>query len=327
MVSDASSGGSQKPPDRGAPGDRPAEDPHHVALTQELARLLAAAIAQQQASNSAGGAPLGSELANLASLVARAGSQRNLAPVFNDGLSALSYARSQPSSAPAAAPEQAELPPDDEPMPIPSTWRQPRPPDDEGWIRKQMGAAGLGLLAGLIIVVPTVLWLSGWLSGAQRLKAGGRTPVADVRPTEVKTVKVQIKPAEHAPSVATPYVTGSVEPTPHPVPAARPAEQAAAVATVKPIEPPRPQIEDLLTQARLRVEAGDVRAARDILAAADAEGKGAALFALAETYDPNMLAAWGTRGVAADVIKARALYRKALEAGAARSQARLDALR
>ena len=51
------------------------------------------------------------------------------------------------------------------------------------------------------------------------------------------------------------------------------------------------------------------------------------MFALAETYDPNMLAAWGTRGVAADVAKARALYRKALSLGAERAQVRLDALR
>ncbi len=50
-------------------------------------------------------------------------------------------------------------------------------------------------------------------------------------------------------------------------------------------------------------------------------------FALAETYDPNMLAAWGTRGVAADVAKARALYRKALSLGAERAQVRLDALK
>jgi len=36
-------------------------------------------------------------------------------------------------------------------------------------------------------------------------------------------------------------------------------------------------------------------------------------FALPETS--NMLAAWGTRGVAGDIVRARALYRKALNLG------------
>ena len=40
-----------------------------------------------------------------------------------------------------------------------------------------------------------------------------------------------------------------------------------------------------------------------------------------------MLAAWGSRGVAADVAKARALYRKALNLGVASAQNRLEALR
>jgi hypothetical protein len=50
-------------------------------------------------------------------------------------------------------------------------------------------------------------------------------------------------------------------------------------------------------------------------------------FALAETYDPNMLTAWGVRGVAADIARARALYRKALSFGVATAHARLEALK
>ena len=49
-------------------------------------------------------------------------------------------------------------------------------------------------------------------------------------------------------------------------------------------------------------------------------------FALAETYDPNMLAAWGTRGAIADVARAKALYHKSLGLGMARAQVRLEAL-
>ena len=64
-----------------------------------------------------------------------------------------------------------------------------------------------------------------------------------------------------------------------------------------------------------------------MLAGADDGAQGSISFALAETYDPNMLAAWGTRGVAADAAKARTLYRKAFGLGVARAQNRLDALK
>jgi TPR repeat protein len=64
-----------------------------------------------------------------------------------------------------------------------------------------------------------------------------------------------------------------------------------------------------------------------MLTASESVGPGPIVFALAETYDPNMLAAWGTRGVTSDVAKARALYRKAVELGVNRAQARLDALK
>ena len=67
--------------------------------------------------------------------------------------------------------------------------------------------------------------------------------------------------------------------------------------------------------------------AREVLGAAEEASQGPASFALAETYDPNMLAAWGSRGVAADVAKARALYRKALNLGVAHAQVRLEALK
>ena len=90
---------------------------------------------------------------------------------------------------------------------------------------------------------------------------------------------------------------------------------------------PKARIEELLSQVAQRIESGDVTGAREMLAGADDGGQGSVTFALAETYDPNMLAAWGTRGVAADAAKARALYRKAFGLGVARAQNRLDALK
>lgn len=86
-------------------------------------------------------------------------------------------------------------------------------------------------------------------------------------------------------------------------------------------------VEAVLAQAMRRIGSGDVAGAREILVAAENSQQGPVLFALAETYDPNMLAAWGSRGVAADIARARVLYRKALDLGVSRAQARLDALK
>jgi hypothetical protein len=119
------------------------------------------------------------------------------------------------------------------------------------------------------------------------------------------------QPAEAAPPPV-------IERAPVPVPA--PVARAA-------LEPPRPRVEDLLMQSERRIGSGDIMGAREFLAANEGVAPGQMLFALAETYDPLVLAAWGTRGISADVVKARALYAKARDLGEARAQARLDQLR
>jgi hypothetical protein len=361
VVKDASSengSGSPVATDGSAPqtqreiGHAPVPD-----LTQ-LAQLLAASIAQNQTGKGRG-FPTNAELTSLANLVSAAHGQRTLAPVFKDGLSSLSYTQARSSAGVGQAPLEVGHPHDDEPMPIPSTWRQPAAHDEEGWLRQQMGAAFVGLLAGLAIVVPTVFWLSGVFDsgkskGATSARASASAADAsalDAKPTadasEVRTVKVQVRPVakpEPAPQTAAQYVTGSVDvkppaPTPVPVlqavpahqplPAAQPAAPptVATATTAARLVEPKSRLEELLAQARRRVESGDVAGARELLANAEEGSQAAAVFALAETYDPNMLAAWGTRGVAADVVRARALYRKALSLGAERAQIRLDALK
>jgi hypothetical protein len=87
------------------------------------------------------------------------------------------------------------------------------------------------------------------------------------------------------------------------------------------------RIEELLAKASQRIESGDVIGAREMLAGAEDGTRGAISFALAETYDPNMLAAWGIRAIVADADKARELYHRASGLGVARAQNRLDALR
>jgi hypothetical protein len=328
---DASSGSSYAPSTDGSLGiDERGPQLTTSDLTRELAQLLAVSIARQQADKAAG-VPTNAGLTSLASLVSAVSAQRTLAPLTKDGLSALSYAKRTDRTA-VVAEVGGETHADDEPMPIPSTWREPSYDDDRSY-RQQMGAALLGLAAGLMIVVPTVLWMSGWFEAR---RSGPATPriAAAIEPkiAEVRTMKVQVHPVEKPVEAAAQYVTGSVAPRAaiEAVPAA--ADQPAASALAAKFAEPPPadhhaQPDDVITLASRRLESGDVAGAREMLATAEDGSQGRVLFALAETYDPNMLAAWGTRGVAADVARARALYRKALSLGVASAHGRLEALK
>ncbi len=82
----------------------------------------------------------------------------------------------------------------------------------------------------------------------------------------------------------------------------------------------------LVEKAEAMLERGDIIGARRELAEAAAAGNTHAKFALAETFDPNMLAARGLRVPVADAGTARALYTQALAAGDARAQRRLEGL-
>ena len=335
VVRNASSGSDHELPSRSSPNSD-GEAPQLPAgnLSHELAQLLAVSIARQQAGRSPGAAT-NAGLTSLANLVSATSAQRTLAPVFKDGLSALSYSQSRPKPAELVEPELDELPPDDEPMPIPSTWRQPTYGDDERWYRQQMGAALLGLAAGLTIVVPTVLWMIGWFEPYKSMPSAMSHVAAaatDLKSAEVRTMRVPVQSLEKPAEAAAQYVTGSIEsrvalesgPSASEQPSA--SALAAKFADTRVAEA-RGRPDDLLAQASRRVGNGDVAAAREMLAAAEEGSQGPVSFALAETYDPNMLAAWGSRGVTADVAKAKALYRKALSLGVVNAQNRLEALK
>ena len=296
-------------------------------LTQELAQLLAALIARNQVNK--GGAPTNAELTSLANLVSAAAARRTIAPASKDGLATRCYTQ------PAAAPP-LELGHHDEQTPILSTWRPPLARDDDRWFHQQMCATVLGLIAGLMIVVPTVLWLNGFFSPQRSETAAARAvPTAvdagtapEAKFADVKTVPADpVRTAEESPESEAQLVKGNVE-QPSRVPVdAEPPPLVAIIATARIIGPSQARIDGLLSQAAERIEGGDVAGAREMLAGADDGVQGAVSFALAETYDPNMLAAWGTRGADADAAKARALYQKAFGLGVARAQNRLDALR
>ena len=73
-------------------------------------------------------------------------------------------------------------------------------------------------------------------------------------------------------------------------------------------------VNEIVAQAERLISSGDVQGAREILTKSDT-AIGAIAFALAETYDPNTLAAWGAKGVQPDVARAKTLYRQAMEHG------------
>jgi hypothetical protein len=107
---------------------------------------------------------------------------------------------------------------------------------------------------------------------------------------------------------------------PSPTLAARPAPSAAAA---------QDQITtaQILAVAERFVATGDVLAARAMLQERAGSGEPRALFALAETYDPHMLASWAAQDAEPSVTYARFLYEAARRGGIAEAQTRIEALR
>jgi hypothetical protein len=75
----------------------------------------------------------------------------------------------------------------------------------------------------------------------------------------------------------------------------------------------RKDFEEILAPAAKRVISGDVVEARDILSKYPITSAASIAFALAETYDPNMLAAWSVSSISSDAPLARKLYRQSME--------------
>ena len=111
-----------------------------------------------------------------------------------------------------------------------------------------------------------------------------------------------------------PAATSAVPPAQ--MPSARPEPQSA----------PADPVAELMNSGLRHIGSGDIAAAREAFSRAASTGDPEATMALAETFDPNMLAAWGARDISADVGTARMLYGKALEAGVAKARMRIDAL-
>lgn len=109
-----------------------------------------------------------------------------------------------------------------------------------------------------------------------------------------------------------------------------PASDRPATMAARPTAPEAPGNTEparLMARASLLLDQGNIGAARIVLERAAEMGSAPALFALAETYDPAMLSAWGTFGTRGDVGKARELYAKAFAGGIQEAGDRLNASR
>jgi predicted nucleic acid-binding Zn-ribbon protein len=87
-----------------------------------------------------------------------------------------------------------------------------------------------------------------------------------------------------------------------------------------------PEVVRLMARASALLTQGNIGAARIVLERAVEIGDAMASFALAETYDPNVLASWGTYGTRGDASKARELYAKATAGGIRGAKDRINAL-
>jgi TPR repeat protein len=92
--------------------------------------------------------------------------------------------------------------------------------------------------------------------------------------------------------------------------------------------PAPPQVSNeavrLMAHAKRLLEQGNIAAARSVLERAAEAGNALATFMLAESYDPIVLAAWGTVGTQGDAAKAQQLYAKAAVGGTGALRAKAD---
>lgn len=210
---------------------------------------------------------------------------------FTDG--AATEAAGAAAAATAAAPparSQEYLP-----VPLPRVvWREDADGDGEAAISPVLAGGLVGLGAGLVVTLGLYI------------ASGGPNSV--------------FWPAAPPPVVRTsaPAATAA-EPAAGPI-------RTIGVATTEERREARDSTGEALKLAQGLVAQGDIAAAREILARVAAEGTPQALLSLAETYDPNVLAAWGVRSAEADAERARHLYTSALAAGIEQARRRLETL-
>lgn len=162
-----------------------------------------------------------------------------------------------------------------------------------------------------------------------RARADAQAQSPSLARSAIHAYEVQVRNAQGATlGVVT---TGSTAPDKSIEVAANPiAEQTLAApdrADAQPASKPAAAAAGLVARASALLRQGDIGAARLVLERAVEMGSAQASFALAETYDPLVLAKWGTYGTLGNASRAKALYAQADSAGIKAAKVRLEALR
>ena len=183
-------------------------------------------------------------------------------------------------------------------------------------------AALIGFGLGLALLVPIGLVMNNRLSDQNNgatdavaaLTGQSFLPVASTPPTEETGIRTTRRPTKVESGIQLSPVTSASAAlnTTDPEPKATEIVAAAVPAGIE--------------EAKAMIANGDIAAARRILQPGAVDGHSPHLLALAETFDPNMLAAWSARGATPDVERARALYQSALAKGESKARQRLEAL-
>ncbi len=175
--------------------------------------------------------------------------------------------------------------------------------------RYQLAMGLIGFFGGLVLVVPMVLWMT------PRQPVDGDHGGSALLPgtfAEASNSGAQSLPSLlSAPTIADRAVPSADASTTLP-----PRQETVASS----------EAEQQIEMARGLIRSGDILGARRLLERSEARDSGQALFMLAETYDPNVLAALGATGVIADARVARRYYEAALAESVDAAIARLEAL-
>ncbi len=160
----------------------------------------------------------------------------------------------------------------------------------------------------------------------------GAAPANPVKPDALAAVTLlpAIADANKATELPKESPPPEVPAAPHVVTPA-PAPPPAPVTLTLPAQPELAPLEDaevrrLISKAQQSMRDGDIFGARLIYERVIADGNKSALFALAETYDPNVLARMNAKAIKANTVQARSLYEEALRAGNTDAKARIQAL-
>ncbi|MEM7778131.1 MAG: hypothetical protein AAF732_21315 [Pseudomonadota bacterium] len=245
----------------------------------------------------------------------------------------------------------------EQPMPIPASWATREHGAQTNSVAEEIRAGGLGFALGMLIVLPAVLMAtdrfgdvqstanqaaavvfpasdasgasasSNVATGAADADAAGATALTEVtrQPTTLSASAADIGSVVNR---ATPTATLAPAAVDEREPAAEPSKPLTRIAPVAAVRPATNVNTRQITQvAAALIRSGDVIAARRALESARASGDPNVLFALAETYDPNVLNALSRQANAApDIERARGLYVLASIAGVAEAKLRIDSL-